>query len=329
MGYYGFYQRDNAFFGLRATDGSELSLSQTERPTGNLQAIFLEDQLKPTKWLTLTGGVRLTHFNGSFSENVASPRAGSAIRLPHLNWTLHGFYGRYYQAPPLSTVSGPLLELALSQGFGFLPLHGERDEEYLLGLTVPLRGWTLDSGYFHTAVTNFFDHEVLGNSNIFFPLTIERARIRGLEVTLRSPRLWGRGQVSVAYSHQYAQGAGVVTGGLTDFSAPEEGYFFLDHDQRHTLNIGFNALLPRHGYAAGSFHYGSGFVDGEGPEHLPGNQTFDLSLGKSFGEKWSAAIHALNVANHRFLLDNSQTFGGTHYADPRQIYGEVRFRFHY
>ena len=40
-------------------------------------------------------------------------------------------------------------------------------------------------------------------------------------------------------------------------------------------------------------------------------------------------LTALNAANRRFLLDNSPTFGGTHYADPRQIYAGVRYRFHY
>ena len=242
---------------------------------------------------------------------------------------MHGFYGRYYQAPPLSTVSGPLLEFALSQGFDFLPLHGERDEEYQAGLTIPIRGWVLDTDYFHTAAKNFFDHEVLGNSNIFFPVTIQGALIRGLEVTVRSPRLWGRGQLAVAYSNQIAQGQGAVTGGLTDFAPPEEGYFYLDHDQRNTLNAGLNILLPKHSFAAANFHYGSGFLDGEGPEHLPGHTTFDLSWGKAFGEKWSVSIQALNVANRRFLLDNSETFGGTHFVDPRQIYAEVRYRFHY
>ena len=40
-------------------------------------------------------------------------------------------------------------------------------------------------------------------------------------------------------------------------------------------------------------------------------------------------VTALNLANRRFLLDNSQTFGGTHYAEPRQIYAQVRYRFHF
>jgi hypothetical protein len=43
----------------------------------------------------------------------------------------------------------------------------------------------------------------------------------------------------------------------------------------------------------------------------------------------SVAVQGINVANRRFLLDNSLTFGGTHYFDPRQIYGEVRYRFHF
>src|ERR1041385_4533272 len=64
------------------------------------------------------------------------------------------------------------------RGSDFIPLRGERDEEYSVGASLPVRGWDFDGGYFHTATRNFFDHEALGNSNIFFPLTIERARIR-------------------------------------------------------------------------------------------------------------------------------------------------------
>jgi len=32
--------------------------------------------------------------------------------------------------------------------------------------------------------------------------------------------------------------------------------------------------------------YGSGFLDGDGPDHLPGHTTFDVSFGKGFGENW-------------------------------------------
>jgi len=327
-GFYGFFQRDNGFFGLQATDGSGSNLEQSEKPTGNLEAVFVEDQYKTWSWLTLTGGVRYTRFAGALTENAASPRIGAAIRIPRLKWIVRGFYGRYYQAPPLSTVSGPLLQFAVSQGFGFLPLRGERDEEQQFGLNIPLRGWSFDADYFRTHVKNFFDHSAINNSNIFFPLTIDRARIRGIELTARAPRLWKRGQIYLAYSRQRAEGQGAITGGLTDFSPPAAS-FLLDHDQRHTLNVGGEVNLPARSYAAASLHYGSGFTDNGGPQHLPGHVTFDLGGGKSFGENWSVAVHAVNAADKRFLLDNSTTFGGTHFVDPRQVYVELRYRFHY
>ena len=329
LGFTGFAQRDNTLFGIKTNDGSGLSLRQREILWGSTSALFLEDQYKLSSWLTLNGGARYTHYSGSLVENATSPRAGAAIRVPKLNWVLRGFYGRYYQAPPLSTVSGPLLDFALQQGFGFLPLRGERDEQYEAGLAIPFSGWVFDADYFHTAAHNFLDHDALGNSNIFFPLTIAGARIRGWEATARSPQLFQRARFHLAYSHQFAEGRGGVTGGLTDFSPPAGGLFFLDHDQRDTLSTGFQVELPWRSWAAGNLAYGSGFLNGDGPGHLGPHTTFDLSLGKNFGEKWTLRLSALNLANSRYLLDNSNTFGGTHFNYPRQIEFSVRYRFHY
>ena len=328
-GFYGFFQRDSAFFSLQGDDGdgNHVNLQHGENPHGNLAAFFVEDQYKPVPGLTLSGGVRFTRFHGSLTENATSPRVGAAFHIPRANIILHGFYGRYYQAPPLSTISGPLLQFALDQGFDFIPLRGERDEEYQFGATVPIKGWAIDAGYFHTAAKNFFDHDALGNSNIFFPLTIESTRIRAFEVTARSPQLFKRGQFYLAYSHQRAQGQGLVTGGLTDFSPPADR-FFLDHDQRNTLSTGFTIGLPTRSYVSTNVRYGSGFLDGDGPGHLAGHATLDISFGKGFGENWLVAVQMVNLTNERFLLDSANTFGGTHFAEPRQIYVELRYRFH-
>ena len=330
IGFYGFWQRDSAFFSLQGTDGSSnpVNLEQRENPNGNLAVIFAEDQYKPLSWLTLSGGLRITRFHGLLSEHATSPRAGAAIHIPRINIVLHGFYGHFYQAPPLSTISGPLLEFALTQGVDFIPLRGERDEEYQFGVTLPVRGWTIDTDYFHTRAKNFFDHDALGNSNIFFPLTIERVFIRAFEVTARSPMLFKRAQFHLAYSHQKIQGQGAVTGGLTDFSPPAD-LFLLDHDQRHTLSTGLTVNLPSRSYASGNILYGSGFLRGDGPDHLPSHTTFDFSVGRGFGENWLVAFHAVNVTNKRFLLDSANTFGGTHFNEARQIYVELRYRFHY
>ena len=63
--------------------------------------------------------------------------------------------------------------------------------------------------------------------------------------------------------------------------------------------------------------------------YLPGHTTVDLTLGKNFGEKFTVSVTGLNIANRHLLIDNSLTFGGFHYNDPREIYVEFRWRFHY
>lgn len=319
-------QHDNTFFGLTANPGTQV-LQQQQQHWANTEVLFAEDQYMPTSWLTLDAGVRLTHYDGLVKENAASPRVGGGIRLPRIHWIVRGYYSYYYQPPPLDSLSGPSLDFALAQGFDFVPLPGEYDIQRDFGLTIPLRGWTIDVDNFHTNARNFLDHDVVGNSGIFIPLTDLAASISGTEVAVRSPELFNHAQLQIAYSNQLAKGLGPITGGLIEF-APTS-YFLLDHDQRNTLHAVLSLRLPRRIWATPVVNFGSGFVNGNGPAHLPPYTTVDLALGKYFGESWSVSLNATNVGNKRYMLDDSNTFGGTHYVNPRQVYGEVRYRFHF
>ena len=343
-GYYGFYQHDDQLFAITYTDGSAPNLlPDREIIGGNLQEFWLEDKFKATSWLNLSGGLRESFFSGGVSENATSPRVGISVRIPKVEWVLHGFYGHFYQAPPLLTFSGPaLVNAASGQGYSFGSLHGERDEEYQFGLTIPYKSWSLDADTFRTRANNFFDHNNLGESNVFIPVTLTEALIRGWELTLRSPRLWKRAQLHLAYSNQIGESRGNITGGLipTD-NTPTLDYGQLDHDQRNTLNVGIQSTLPLRMFASGNVYYGSGFSNGNGPavtgaapccsvlDYLPGHTTVDLSVGKDFGEKFTVSASALNVGNRRVMLDDSLTFGGFHFNDPREFFVELRYRFHY
>lgn len=328
LGLYGFGQSQDEFVAV-SDFGSRVGSRKASG--GQLEAVFGEDQWHLTPSIILTAGARATHFGGAVAENAFDPRVGLSVRLPRLHWILRGFYGRYYQAPPLSTVAGPLVQYAAAQGLGIIPLHGERDEENQAGLTIPLKGWSVDLNSFRLRARNYFDHNSVGDSNVFFPLSIAGARISGQEVTVQTPTVlrWFKG--NLAYSYQHAEAEGAITGGLTDFSPPSDGYFALDHDQRHTLHGTIRANLPHQVRFAVSTYYGSGFKNGEAEDgsHLQPHTTVDLSVGKSIGDRFSVAVNGLNIANRRFLLDNSSTFGGTHYADPRQIYLDLRYRFHF
>ena len=330
-GIYTFAQQDDQFFQVIFSDGTGPVIQQSQTPNGSLIAAFAEDQFKATSWLTLNAGLRQTHFSGALTENATSPRVGASVRIPKLNWVFRGFYGRFYQAPPLGTLSGPALSAIQGQQLNFVPLAGERDEEHQFGVTIPFKGWVLDADNFRTRATNFFDHNALNNSNVFFPVDVQGARINGWELTLRSPRIRNRAQFYLTYSNQLALGRGCIVGGLTGACpVPPPGYFFLDHDQRDTLHLGGQYTLPWRAYFSTDIYYASGFSNGSPPpSHLRPHTTFDLSLGKQFGERFSLNLQAINVANRRVLLDNSFTFGGTHFLNPREIFVQLRYRFHY
>jgi outer membrane cobalamin receptor len=333
-GFYSFAQQDDQFFHVVYNDGSGTIAPLSQNPDGSLIAVYVEDQIKVNSWLTFNGGLRQTHFSGGVTENATSPRVGASVRIPKLNWVFRGFYGHFYQAPPLGTLSGPALnDIQTQQQLDFVPLRGERDEEHQFGVTIPFKGWTLDADNFLTRAKNFFDHNSLNSSNVFFPVDVQGARINGWELTLRSPRIRNRAQVYVTYSNQLGLGFGCVIGGLIGSCAtPPPGFFFLDHDQRDTLHLGGQYTLPWRAYASTDVYYASGFSNSNPAipgDHLQPHTTFDLSLGKNFGERFSVNVQGLNVANRRVLLDNSFTFGGTHFINPREIFVQLRFRFHY
>jgi outer membrane receptor protein involved in Fe transport len=351
-GVYGYAQHENDAFGAVFNDGSgSPPIIDTPNLTlAGVEELYAEDNYKATEWLTLTAGVRQTHFTGDRVENATAPRVGAAIQIPKLNWVFRGFYGHFYQPPPITKLSGNQVDIvsqlpSAAYPYGFVPLLGERNEEHQFGVQIPFRGWLLDADTFENRGRNFLDHNNIGESSIFIPITDQGSLVQAWELTIRSPHLWHLGQAHLSYSNQLAQQIGGITSGLvcvgpavlpTDPCYVAPGYSALDHDQRNTLNLGFNGTLPSHITGSFNVYYGSGFSNGDqtapspytGP-YLPSHTTADLSLGKQFGENYTASVTATNVGNTRALLDNSLTFGGFHYNDPRQIYAELRYRFHF
>ncbi len=339
-GFYSFGQHDSYVFGSVFNNGSYQNFLIHDGAAAGLTEEYISDNYKMTRWLTVIAGLRASQFTGNITEIENDPRFGIAVQIPKLDWVFRAFYGRYYQPPPLLTASGPLLGYANSTNTSFLPLHGERDEEHQFGVQIPFRGWLLDADNFETRANDFLDHSNVGESNIFFPISIDGALIQGWELTIHSPTLWHFGQAHLAYSNQLAQQRGAITGGLVcvPITAPEcdsgFNYIPLDHDQRNTLNAGMDATLPGHAYGSVNLYYGSGFYNGdpnaEYPgEYLPHDTNLSLALGKTFRKNTTVSVNMTNVTNHRVLLDNSLTFGGFHYNAPREFYGEVHYRFHY
>lgn len=339
-GIYGFYQQTNLTFGLVdnmiTSTGYGTSEFFSTNPNGGVGSVYLNDQYQPWQWLTLNGGVRLTHFSGLTDENAANPRVGGTVQLPKLHWVLRSFYGAYYQPPPLYTVGGGFFSASLigSSGFGFESLKGERDIQREFGLTIPLRGWIFDFDHFATNSRNFLDHDMLGDSNILLPLTTPDARIRGTEAVIHSPEVMRKLTFHLAFSNMMAEYRGQPDGGLIEPVTESciTGYCYLDHDQRNTLTTGFDLHLPWQSFFSNNVVYGSGVVNsdyGENDNHCPAHTTADASLGKSFGKRLESTFSVVNVSNSRYALSYHNDFAGTHENNPREIMGSVRYHFHF
>ncbi len=351
-GLYSFYQKEDDLFGVQVNDGSgPTEPNMPANANAGLVEFYVGDHLRLGPYVTLLGGERFSIFRSELNESAIYPRIGATVRIPKLNWVLRGFYGHFFQPAPILTVSSSVLNYAGSLGGGentFTPLPSERDEEHQFGIEIPFRGWMLDVDTFKNRVNNFLDHSNLGESNMYFPIAVDGALVRAWEMTLHSPSLWRYGQFYVTYSNQIAEQRGNIIGGFTcsipgdsACSAGDFDYSPVDHDQRNTLNTGFTANLPAHTWFATNVYYGSGFTNGlactdpsacpdNGPYYganLPAHTTFDSSIGHSFGENWRVSATAINVTNHRVLLDNSITIGGFHWNDPRMFQVEARYRF--
>jgi hypothetical protein len=347
-GLYSFYSGENDLFGARINDGSSPSIPNTTADeTAGLVEFYLADHVRLGRYVTVLGGERFSILRGNLNETAIYPRIGATVEIPRLHWVLRGFYGHFFQPAPMQTVSSSVLNYASQLPGGentFTPLPSERDEEHQFGIQIPFRGWLLDVANVQNRINNFLDHSNIGESNMFFPIAVDGALVRSWQMTLRSPQIARIGQFHLAYANQIAEQRGAIIGGFTcslpgddACTPPDFSYEPVDHDQRHTLNTGFSTTLPLRTWLAGNVYYGSGFVNGlagsgVGPyqgDYLPAHTTFDLSAGHSFGENWKVAVNAINVTDHRVLLDNSVTIGGFHYNDPRIISAEVRYRFHF
>jgi hypothetical protein len=334
-------------FGVKVNDGSATSEPNT---TGSAHAglveFYVADHLRLGRYVTLLGGERFSIYRSGFNESAIYPHLGVTVEIPRLRWVLRGYYGHNFQPAPIQTVSSSVLNYAGSLGGGentVTPLYSERDEEHQFGVQIPYRGWVLDVDTYKSRVDNFLDHSNIGESNMYFPIAVDGALMRGWEMTLRSPSLARRGQFHLTYANQIAEQRGDVIGGFTCSDPADPAcnlgpkYTPVDHDQRHTLNAGFTARLPGRTWFASNVYYGSGFTNGlagsgVGPfqgKYLLVHTTFDVSAGRAFGERWKVSASVLNVTSHRVLLDNSITVGGFHWNDPRMVSGEVRYRFHF
>ncbi len=196
------------------------------------------------------------------------PRVGVAVRLPRLNWVFRGFYGRFYQPPPLLTATGPVVQFAQANNTALRRCMASATRSTSLACRSLTRlaagcGYVQDTGQ---ELSGPFEHRRLehllsrdggrrpgsrlgGGASFAAPVAVMARCTLRTRTRLRSSGATSTGGLVCAPSGDPACDAGLRTRPWTMTSATP-------------LNVGFNARCRMRITASTNVMYGSGFANG-------------------------------------------------------------------
>ena len=185
---YGFCQHQHNYFDNQFTDGTPNFPASSISVNGGVAEEFISDRFNATKWLTIIAGLRQTEFRSSIAENATDPRVGDRsedsapeLGLARLLWSLLSTPATRRQ-PPARSLVWPTARILLSLLSKVSGINNGR-----LVVIIPYRGWNLEVDNYQTNASNWLDHNNIGESNLFWPITWYGALIQGWDLSLRSP----------------------------------------------------------------------------------------------------------------------------------------------
>lgn len=288
--------------------------------TAKTVGLYVQDEWRPTKDLTVNYGVRADHVDAYVKEGQVSPRLGVVYQLSPTT-TLHAGYARYFTPPPAELISPT--DIALFQGTtNQLPTNvnaqtlSERSHYFDAGVSQKVGDHlTLGLDAYYRRVQNLLDEGQFGSALIFSPFNYARGRVHGVEFT--SSYANGPFNAYFNLASSKAEATQVVTGQY-NFEQDELDYIathwvHLDHDQALAASGGMS--YDWNGTVLGlDFLYGSGLRRGfANTDHLPSYVTFNGSAERKFdlgaGGSVSVRVAVINVGDKVYELRDGSGIG--------------------
>ena len=239
--------------------GGAFDVADSNRRTGTLGGVYLQDEWHPWDRVTLNLGGRLDVADTGLTEWQLSPRA-NLVWEATASTTAHVGYARYFTPPSLDRVRNDALaqythtsnaaEIVASS-----PVRAERMHTVDVGVTQKLLpGLSVGVDAYGKWSRNQLDDGFFGPTLIPAPFNFREGRIHGIEGTVD----YSHGGFSCFGNVAWSRGQGrELTSGEFLFSTDDAAYLkdhwtALDHDQRVTASAG----------AAYGWHHTRIFVDG-------------------------------------------------------------------
>jgi outer membrane receptor protein involved in Fe transport len=306
--------------------------------TSWLYGVYLQDEWRPFRKLTINYGVRFDLYDGLTRSDQFSPRAGAVYQLTRTT-ALHAAYARYFTPPPLESVSsadirkfvGTTNEPQVKQDTTIAP---ERAHYFDAGVTQLLpHGLKVDLDSYYKKSTDLIDEGQFGPTLIFTPFNYAKGRQYGVEFS--ASWNWENLTAYTNFAYAVAQGIDIVSDqflfGADELAYIKNHYVFLDHDQTFTQSGGVAYEWQGFLFTLDNIYQSGlrrGFANtGNLPFYIQFNAGITKSVTLTEIGKLQGRLAVLNLGDWIYQIRNGSGIGvfASQYGIRRSIYGGLKW----
>lgn len=305
--------------------------------------LYLQDEWRLTRKLTLNYGARYDRFDTNFADTgQLSPRANLVYELDPKT-TLHAGYARYFVPPPLQYVGlGTLSKFdnttnaAANLATG--PLKVERSNTFDVGASHDItKAWRVNVDGFYKDAHNLVDNGQFGDAVIITPFNYRVGQVWGTELS----STYTQGPISAFgnFSYVNALGKDIISNQYlidpAELAYIHTHYIRLDHEGNYTASIGVSYRIKDDLFYVDAL-YGSGLRAGfaneqKEPEYFPVNLGWEHTFNVSGSErnKVRFRVDVLNVFNESYQIRDGSGIGvaAASYGARRNFFAGLSYEF--